>query len=231
MGKLNRSGKIYLAKSLVSPLIVAIMFFWAAGSTDFPRGWLFILMTAIHVWASAILLAIYNPEVCNERQDFMKKKGTKSWDWFLLITYGLMQFYIQTMVMGLDAGSGWTYLGPEWIIPGIALFLGSVTLIVWAMTENPFFECTVRIQKDRKQRVITTGPYAIVRHPGYVAALLWAFAGPFVVGSALGLLPGAIAAAVMVLRTHLEDRTLQAELGGYKDYAKRVRYRLLPGLW
>jgi protein-S-isoprenylcysteine O-methyltransferase Ste14 len=231
MAGLNRSGWIYLVKSFLSPFIMALMFFWAAGTTDVPRGWLFIGMTAVYVWANALILAVYSPEVCNERQDWAKKKDTKKLDWFLLLSYGLMQFYIQTIVMGLDIANGWAYLGMEFVIPGLMLFLGSVVLLVWAMTENKYFEVTVRIQKDRNQKVIRSGPYAYVRHPGYVAVILWAFAGPLVVGSLAGIVPGAIAAGIIIVRTRFEDNVLQKELNGYKEYAKKVRYRLLPGLW
>jgi protein-S-isoprenylcysteine O-methyltransferase Ste14 len=231
MDRLNRSGWTYLVKSLLSPFFIAFIFFWAAGTMDFPRGWLFIGMTAIHVWASAIILAIYNPVVCNERQDWMKKKDTKKWDLYIVFAYGLLQFYLQTFIMGLDVANGWSSIGMEFVVPGILMFLGSVVLIVWAMTENRFFEVTVRIQKDRNQKVISSGPYRCVRHPGYVAAILWAFAGPFIVGSVIGLIPGLLAAALMIFRTHLEDKTLQKELKGYKEYAKMVRYKLLPGVW
>lgn len=231
MDRLNRSGWMYLLKSFISPFIIALLFFWGAGTTDVPRGWLFIGMTAIHVWAGAIILAIYNPVVCNERQDWMKKKDTKKWDIYLVLTYGLLQFYIQTYLMGLDVANGWSYLGMEFVIPGIAMFLASVVLIVWAMTENRFFEVNVRIQKDRKQTVVSSGPYKYVRHPGYVAAILWACAGPCIVGSAVGLIPGVLVVALMVFRTHLEDGILQKELKGYKEYTKKVRYRLLPGVW
>ena len=231
MGKLNKSGKIYLIKSFFAPFFMGAMFFWALGHIDFLRGWIFIAMTAVHVWVAAIILAIYNPEVLNERQDMLKKKDTKTWDWFLLFSYGIMQFYIQTIIMGFDIGSAGPTLGVEYVVPGVVLFLASVALIIWAMTENPFFESTVRIQKDRKQRVIRTGPYAIVRHPGYVAALLWAFAGPLIVGSLIGLVPGAVAAAILVLRTYMEDKTLHKELDGYKEYAKKVKYKIIPGIW
>ncbi len=231
MDRLNRSGWIYLFKSLLSPFIIGLIFFWAAGTTDVPRGWLFLGMSAIHIWASAIILAIYNPVVCNERQDWMKKKDTKKWDPYIVITYGLLQFYIQTYLMGLDVANGWSYLGMEFVVPGIAIFIASIVLIVWAMTENRFFEVTVRIQKDRDQKVISSGPYRHVRHPGYVAVILWAFAGPLIVGSLIGLIPGLLVTAIMIFRTHLEDKTLQKELKGYKEYAKKVRYRLLPGVW
>ncbi len=231
MDRLNRSGWIYLIKSFLSPFIIGLIFFWAAGTTDVPRGWLFIGMTAIHVWAGAIILAIYNPVVCNERQDWAKKKDSKKWDVYVVLTYGLLQFYIQTYLMGLDVANGWSHLGMEFVIPGIAMFLASVVLIVWAMTENRFFEVTVRIQKDRNQKVVSSGPYKYVRHPGYVAAILWACAGPFIVGSAVGLIPGVLVVALMALRTHLEDGILHKELKGYPEYAKKVRYRLLPGVW
>ncbi|MFH1394357.1 MAG: isoprenylcysteine carboxylmethyltransferase family protein [Candidatus Micrarchaeota archaeon] len=232
MGKLNKSGRTYLIKSLISPFFMGTMFFLAAGTLDLPRGWLFMILTAVYVWASAVIPAIYNPSVINERQEWLKNKGTKIWDWFFVIGYGIMQFYIQTIVMGLDVGRYfWSDLGPEFVFPGILLFLGSMVFLIWSMTENPHFEMTVRIQKERKHTVISTGPYAIVRHPGYVGTILWAFSGPFIVGSAIGFIPGALAAIFILGRTYMEDGTLQKELSGYKEYIKKVRYRLVPGIW
>ena len=96
------------------------------------------------------------------------------------------------------------------------------------MLTNPHFEATVRIQTDRSHRVVTTGPYAIVRHPGYVGASLWVLGSPLIVGSAYGLIPAGITVGLLVLRTYLEDKTLHAELPGYVEYAQRVRYRLIP---
>ena len=108
--------------------------------------------------------------------------------------------------------------------------LGSV-LIHWAMLVNRHFESSVRIQKDRGHRVITTGPYRIVRHPGYVGAILFGISTPLIIGSVYGLIPGGIAVILLIIRTSLEDKLLRNELNGYVEYTKRVRYRLVPGLW
>ena len=96
---------------------------------------------------------------------------------------------------------------------------------------NKFFEPSVRIQTDRGHHVIDTGPYAIIRHPGYAFGFAFFLGIPLALGSLWGLIPAIIMSALLVVRTVLEDRTLQNELPGYKQYAERVRYRLVPGVW
>jgi protein-S-isoprenylcysteine O-methyltransferase Ste14 len=135
-------------------------------------------------------------------------------------------------VAGLDVGRyRWSQLGFLHAGLGFILFVVSSVLIVWAMVENPFFEPTVRIQGDRGHRVVSTGPYGIVRHPGYISGILWTFFIPLVIGSLYTFVPVALYSALMILRTHLEDRTLQDELAGYVEYVEKVRYRLFPGVW
>lgn len=99
------------------------------------------------------------------------------------------------------------------------------------MNSNPYFYATVRVQEERGHQTITSGPYQYVRHPGYVGAILWIISAPLVLGSWWALIPGGLTAALLIVRTALEDRSLQAELTGYAEYAGRVRYRLLPGVW
>jgi protein-S-isoprenylcysteine O-methyltransferase Ste14 len=99
------------------------------------------------------------------------------------------------------------------------------------MGVNPYFEKTVRIQTDRGHRVIDTGPYAYMRHPGYVGLFGWMLGTPFLLGSWCALGPAVLASIAMIVRTALEDRTLRVELEGYEAYAARVRYRLVPGIW
>jgi protein-S-isoprenylcysteine O-methyltransferase Ste14 len=122
-------------------------------------------------------------------------------------------------------------LGPWATVLGTLIFSFGWILVTWAMLVNTHFEVTVRIQTDRNHRVVTTGPYAIVRHPGYTGASLWVLGSPLVVGSLYGLIPAALTILLVVIRTRREDRTLQAELPGYADYAQRVKSRLLPGIW
>ncbi|MGB2806319.1 MAG: isoprenylcysteine carboxylmethyltransferase family protein, partial [Sedimentisphaerales bacterium] len=149
----------------------------------------------------------------------------------LLIAFGITGFYILPVVTGLDIRFQWSYLGFYSTIAGVVLFLVGSVIINWAMIVNTHFEATVRIQNDRDHKVITTGPYKIVRHPGYVGAILWAVATPLIIGSIVGLIPAGIAGLVLIIRTWLEDKTLHSELNGYVEYAGRVKYRLFPGIW
>jgi protein-S-isoprenylcysteine O-methyltransferase Ste14 len=111
------------------------------------------------------------------------------------------------------------------------MFLVGFGLAAWAEAVNKFFEPTVRIQTDRGQTVIDSGPYACVRHPGYISACFIFLGVPLCLGSLWALIPGFTSTLIMILRTRWEDATLQAELTGYKQYAERVRYRLVPGVW
>jgi protein-S-isoprenylcysteine O-methyltransferase Ste14 len=104
-------------------------------------------------------------------------------------------------------------------------------LMTWALAVNPFFSKVIRIQEDRDQRVVSRGPYRFVRHPGYVGTIVFDLAVPIMLGSLWALIPGALAMLLTVVRTHLEDRTLQEELEGYEEYTRQVPRRLLPGVW
>jgi protein-S-isoprenylcysteine O-methyltransferase Ste14 len=114
---------------------------------------------------------------------------------------------------------------------GAAVYLFGQTIFLRAKYENRFLSSVVRLQKDRGQTVCSTGPYRFVRHPAYVGGILFSLASPIVLGSLWALIPQVIACTALVVRTYLEDRLLQKELDGFADYAKRVRYRLLPGVW
>jgi protein-S-isoprenylcysteine O-methyltransferase Ste14 len=135
-------------------------------------------------------------------------------------------------VGGLDERHGWSVgiaLAGQ-IAAGVVMGLG-YALVVWATAANRFFSLIVRIQAERGHAVATGGPYRWVRHPAYVGGILIDLAGPILLGSWWALVPGILCGLLMILRTALEDRTLQAELAGYREYAGRVRYRLLPGVW
>ena len=196
-----------------------------------PRVWVYLVVSFIGMFGGILLVCKANPELINQRGQWKKKEDTKRWDRFLLPAYGIMGFYVLVVIVGLDIRFQWSYLGIDFAIAGIVLFIIGSISIHWAMIVNTHFETTVRIQKDRDQKVITTGPYRIVRHPGYVGAILWAVSTPLIIGSAYGLIPAAIAVLLLVIRTWLEDKTLHSELNGYAEYAKRVKYRLVPWLW
>ena len=136
------------------------------------------------------------------------------------------------VIAGLNVRFGWLpRMSLALQISGFLLFLLGWALGIWAMRSNLFFSKVVRIQRDRGQTVATGGPYQIVRHPGYVGASAQSLATPLILGSVWALIPGVLGVLLLIVRTVLEDKTLHEELDGYKEYAARVRHRLLPGLW
>ena len=136
------------------------------------------------------------------------------------------------LVAGLDALYNWSppYSLPIKIISLLALLLG-YALGSYALIENRFFSGTVRLQTERGHQVVSSGPYRWMRHPGYAGALLTYLATPFFLDSSWAFLPAVFIVILMIIRTYLEDKFLQNELEGYRDYTKRVRFRLLPGVW
>ena len=230
--KLERPGIMVLAGTFGAPFMQAILFFVSAGRIDIVRGWLYLVLAFIGMFGGIAIVSLFDPELVNARGLWKNKKGTKGWDKVIVRLYVLFGFYALPVVAGLDVGRfRWSNLGVHFAIVGIVLFIVGAVLIHWAMLVNRHFETTVRIQKDRDHRVITTGPYRIVRHPGYVGVILWGISTPLIIGSLYGLIPGTVAVILIIIRTCLEDRLLRSELNGYAEYSKRVRYRLLPGLW
>ena len=181
-----------------------------------------------YLLVSLIYLVLVNFAVIEAR--LVMKKGTEPWDW---VWHGVFSpIFIMIFWVGWrDVGSGSASL-PLWTwYLGVVLFVLGGGLFTRAMGENPFFEKTVRIQIDRDHHVIDTGPYRIVRHPGYVGMTSLLFALPLLLTSAWAFIPAVLAVATLVVRAALEDRTLQEKLPGYADYAGRVRFRLIPGFW
>ncbi len=178
---------------------------------------------------AGLYLWCVNPEVVVARIRF--HRGTKRWD-RILLCFLLPAVCAVFLVAALDYGRFHRLPVPWWVCGiGYVLFLVGVGIVTWAEAVNKFFEPTVRIQTDRGHKVIDTGPYAIVRHPGYVGGLLFFVGTALCLGSLWALIPAGLASALLLLRTRWEDQTLQAELPGYKEYAQRVRCKLLPGLW
>lgn len=133
---------------------------------------------------------------------------------------------------GLDRRFEWSPPLPMQVAAAaLAVIALCAVLTIWAMAANRFFSGLVRIQSERGHTTVTGGPYRWLRHPGYAATILADLAAPLVLGSLWALIPGGLTGAIIVIRTALEDRTLQAELAGYREYTRRVRYRLLPGVW
>jgi protein-S-isoprenylcysteine O-methyltransferase Ste14 len=170
-----------------------------------------------------------NPELVAERG--APKENVKAWDKTISGLSGLAGL-LALVVAGLDVRFAWSPpLALAMQLAGLVLLVLGYALFSWAMVSNPFFSTQVRIQEDRGHVVASAGPYQYVRHPGYVGWIILNLGTPLLLGSPWALIPGALSGLLMAVRTALEDKTLQAELDGYRDYATRVRYRLLPGVW
>lgn len=207
------------------------VFFASAGRRDLPRAWLFFGAAFVYFVASTLALYRYNPELVVVRLT-VRREGSRRWDEVLMRVANLTGMLLMPAVAGLDVGRfRWSSLGLIYVVPGFALFVLGAVLITWAMSVNRFFESTVRIQEDRGHVVVSTGPYGLVRHPGYLAGIVWMSSIPLIIGSLYAFIPLTLYGALMFLRTYLEDETLREELPGYAEYAERVRFRLLPGVW
>ncbi len=214
---------------LGTPIFIALFMFLPAGTWAWRKGWLFVLVFVGTLTPIGFYLWRVNPALVIARSS--PHTGTKRWDKFLLSVLFPAMTAIVTVAALDDGRFHWRPL-PWWVCGfGYILFVLGLAICTWAEAVNKFFEPTVRIQSDRGQTVIDTGPYAIVRHPGYFSGLLIFVGAALAFGSVWALIPAGLSAMLIVLRTKWEDETLQAELPGYKEYAGRVRYRLTPGVW
>jgi protein-S-isoprenylcysteine O-methyltransferase Ste14 len=212
-----------------SPLALVALVFLPVGRIDWAPGWTFITVLVVAFGLSALLLARVNPVIYRARSRF--QPGTKKWD-LILLAVMLPAMAIEIPLATLDAGRvGWSDVPLGAVLTGYVLLIAGIAVTTWAQAVNPFFEPGVRIQKERGQRVIASGPYRFVRHPGYTGAIAIFIAIPLALASWWGLLPAAFSIALLVVRTRWEDRLLRAELSGYADYARQTRYRLLPRFW
>jgi len=225
------AGIKQLLLASVMLVIQIIIFSISAGHIDGPRPWIFFGASFLHYSISTVVQYKLNPGLLVQRLK-RKRKGSKLWDEILMRVSNLMVLIAVPAVAGLDIGrfqsSGLDVL---FAVVGFVLFIISTILLNWAMAVNPHFEPTVRIQEDRDHKVITCGPYKMVRHPGYLAGILFALSIPLIIGSVFTLVPSGVYSLLMIIRTSLEDKVLHKELEGYSEYAKRVRYRLFPEIW
>lgn len=220
----------WLIREIMGVIMVGVILFWSAGRLDWWMGWGVTAVYALWVAANAIILIPRSPELLAERAN-RRLKGVKSWDNVLLGIIGILTI-AKYVVAGLDVRYGWSApLIASLQITALILAAWGYALVTWSMVANAFFSLVVRIQEDRGQQVCTTGPYRFVRHPGYVGSIIFELAVPIALGSWWAFIAGLLIAILTVLRTALEDKTLQNELDGYQTYAQNVRFRLIPGIW
>ena len=198
---------------------------------DWWEAWVYALSGILGFAISRGLVARRHPDLIAERARFMQHEEAKPWDKALAPLLGLGGGLV-LLVAGLDALFDWS---PPFSLPvkilALVIIVAGYVLGSYALVENRFFSGMVRIQTDRGHQVVSSGPYRWIRHPGYAGALLTYLATPLFLDSGWSFLPTVFITILLVIRTTLEDRTLQKELPGYAEYARRVQYRLLPGIW
>ena len=228
--KLTKSG----IKAFLAPIrwiiVIGLVFFLASGEISILRAWIYIGIYALGGLIIGIILLKKSPKLLNDRGKM--QEGTKQFDKYVILTYFVFAIVITPFVAGIDRRLNLIELLPFfYLYIAIVLYIFSTIFSTWPMLHNPFFEGTIRIQKEKNHIVINTGPYKIVRHPGYLGMLLGSISLPLALGSVLAFIPLLIMIILIFIRTYYEDTTLQKELTGYSEYCKKVKYRLIPFIW
>jgi protein-S-isoprenylcysteine O-methyltransferase Ste14 len=215
---------------ILSFLIFGILLFGTAGTLAWPAAWAYLgISFAVLTTYSVIVLRVH-PDLVAERTK--PPADAKRWDRpFVAVIAGVGPVAV-IILAGLDRRLGWSQAMPTWLqLAGFLAMAAGGALSNYAVASNRFFSALVRIQSDRGHHVVDSGPYRFVRHPGYVGSLLHMTGAGFALGSWVVVPVALVLNAVLVVRTALEDRTLRRELPGYDEYAGRVRYRLVPGVY
>lgn len=213
---------------LLIPLILLI----CGGDLGWWQAWLYSILILVAGIGGRIWAERRHPGLTAERQDKEIFQNAKSWDKVLAPLMAVSISYPMVIVAGLDHRHHWSPEFPLWLsVVGFMLIALGYAFAAWAFAENRFFYSVVCIQPDRGHVVCDTGPYRFVRHPGYAGNILALLGIVLALGSVGALVTAGLATIIAVIRTGLEDQALHKELLGYRDYAQRVRYRLIPGVY
>ena len=213
-------------------LLIPLILFICGGDFGWWQAWLYSILIVAAGLGGRMWAEQRHPGLTAERQNVENIQNAKSWDKVLAPLMALSIGFPMVIVAGLDHRYNWSSAFPLWlIVAGFILVSLGYAFASWALAENRFFSSVVRIQTDRGHVVCDSGPYRFVRHPGYAGNVFALFGIVLALGSVWALIPAAVASIIAVIRTALEDRTLREELPGYLDYAGRVRYRLIPGIY
>jgi protein-S-isoprenylcysteine O-methyltransferase Ste14 len=229
-GKTEAAPGRLIVRMVILATLFGLALFGLAGRLDWLAGWLFWAGYVGYMVGASLWTYHHDPDLLWERsRSYSQQVGAGQ---KVLLALMMVVILKGLGVAALDAGRYAFSAVPLAVqIAGWLGLLAGLGCMVWALATNTYASTVVRIQTERHQTVITTGPYRYVRHPMYVGLLLFAASTPLALGSYLALIPGGVLAALVVIRTVIEDRLLRRDLPGYAEYAQRVRYRLLPGVW
>ncbi len=219
-----------LVRLMIGIAAMSAAFFGSAGTFDWPAAWLYMIFQFSFSAAMTVWLKKNNPDLLKDRMTFLKSSA-RGWDkaifWIMVVV-----FIPYLFLPGLDAiRYRWSWVPLLLRVLGFIGIAATLLMISWVMRENKYLSRVVEIQSERGHRVITTGPYRYIRHPMYVAVITQLICIPLALGSLFALIPAALLTALIVIRTHFEDKTLHSELEGYKAYSEKVKYRLVPCIW
>ncbi len=230
MNKINYFGFKGIIREVSFTLLNLFLLLISAGTIEWINAWGYVGFTVLlHIIGGAFLAKV-NPQILNERGKLIQK-NTQPLDKVWVVSYILLVL-IASCIAGLDAVRfEWSHMPLELIIIAAIIYILASLLWLWAMAVNPHFEATVRIQEERNHQVCTSGPYKFIRHPSYAffSAIIVSYS--FILGSWWGNIPMGIVLILLVIRTSLEDKFLQKELKGYKEYAQKTKYKLIPYIW
>ena len=226
----KRGVKRWVLTSLIAVVLLAASLFLSAGTLFWWQAWVYLFTAAAILVLDYVVLVPISPDLLGERSRY--QKGAKAWDQLLSRLMATIGPVVILIVSGLDFRNSWSNDFPAWIVVLAMEFvlLGGL-LALWAMAANRFFIGMVRIQDERGHRVVKSGPYRYIRHPGYLGSLFYILFTPLALGSLWALVPAVLTLGVILLCTYLEDNTLKNELPGYQEYTAEVHYRLVPGIW
>lgn len=217
---------------LVTYLLIPLVLFLCAGDWGWWQAWVFTLLFLAAGIGGRLWAERKHPGLLAERATSESAEGVKPWDKVLAPLMAVGTSFPLLIVAGLDHRFEWSPRFSLWLnLVGLGLIVLGYAFGTWALAENRFFSGTVRIQTERGHQVCDSGPYRVVRHPGYAGNVVPLPGLVLGLSSLWTIIPAVIALVIVVVRTSLEDRTLQEELSGYKEYAQRVRYRLFPGIY
>ena len=223
--------RLLAAQTLVVTAFLGLALFLPAGSLAWPAAWIFLCLQLGFTAGLSLWLIRHDPELLHERMIGIGREDQKGWDKVLLASVGVAYFG-WLVLMGFDAGRyQWSRLPLLLQLLGAAGLLVSYYIFYLTFRENPYLSPAVRIQSERAQRVVSTGPYRYVRHPMYAGFLVYTISTALLLGSGYGLIGGLVLIALVAWRAVREERVLRAELPGYAEYMSEVRYRLVPYVW
>ncbi len=230
--QLQNPAMIWLSFA-VRMTLFAVALMWPAGTWRWWEAWALVVLWTVFGMVMTIFLLRHDPELLAERLKLVPlHKEQKTWDKALMLLFFITGIGLY-LIPGFDVVRyEWSEPLPVWMeILAMLAHLPCFVLLGWVMRENTYLSQVVKIDKDRGHKVITTGPYALVRHPMYTVTIILLFAVPIALGSRFALTLALFLTVLLIVRTYFEDRTLHAELTGYSEYAKETRYRLIPGVW